>query len=210
MGAESTGKTTLARQLVDRIHVDTGLRVALVPEGLRGWCAREGRTPQAHEQAAIAQSQDEAIDAARVGSDVVIADTTSLMTAIYSRLIFGDERLTSDAVTHHRRCAMTLVMALDLPWVADGIQRDGPHVQVPVMQSLRALLTAHALPWALVSQSGAARLESAMDAVAPLLRNLPTPRQGLFTRLSQRNAEPAARSWRCERCDDPDCERRVR
>ncbi|MEP7280445.1 MAG: hypothetical protein ABI696_00590 [Rubrivivax sp.] len=54
-----------------------------------------------------------------------------------------------------------------------------------------------------------ATLQSALDAVAPLLRALPAPRDGLFTRLAARNAAPAARAWRCERCDDPLCEQRV-
>lgn len=210
LGAESTGKTTLSRALAQRIEGDTGLRVAWVPEGLRTWCERQGRTPHQHEQAAIAQGQNDAIDGARAAHDVVIADTTSLMTAIYSRLIFGDESLIASAVQHHRSHTLTLVMALDLPWVADGFQRDGPQVQAPVMQALRGLLTVHALPWALVSDAGPARLESAMDAVAPCLRRLPTPKAGLFTRLTTRNAEPAARQWQCERCDDPDCEHRVR
>ncbi|MEO7245109.1 MAG: hypothetical protein ABIX12_08175 [Rubrivivax sp.] len=54
-----------------------------------------------------------------------------------------------------------------------------------------------------------ATLQSALDAVAPLLRALPAPRDGLFTRLAARNAAPAARVWRCERCDDPLCEQHV-
>jgi hypothetical protein len=52
-------------------------------------------------------------------------------------------------------------------------------------------------------------LQCALDAAAPLLRTLPAPRDGLFTRLAVRNAAPAARAWRCERCDDPFCEQHV-
>lgn len=210
VGAESTGKTTLARDLVQRLEIDTGLRVALVPEGLRDWCARQGRTPRQDEQDAVAQAQGAAIDAACRSHDIVVADTTPLMTAIYSQYVFGDASLLPQAVAWQRRCAITLVTALDLPWVADGLMRDGPHVQVPVMQLVRHALLAHALPWALVQGSGSSRVESAMDAVSPLLRSLPAPRRGLFTRLSNRNAEAAARAWSCERCDDPDCEHRVR
>ncbi len=207
LGAESTGKTTLARELAQRLAHDTGLRVACVPEHLRSWCDTHGRTPRRDEQRAIAQAQDDAIDEAAAAHDIVIADTTSVMTAIYSRLIFNDDTLEASAVAFMRtRVATTLVMALDLPWQADGFQRDGPQVQAPVVALLRSLLIDHALPWSIVGGAGAARVEAAMDAVAPLVRGLPATRRGLFTRLDQRNAHASARAWRCERCDDPDCE----
>ncbi len=209
-GAESTGKTTLAQLLAARLRVDTGLKVAAVPETLRAWCEREGRTPRQSEQSAIATHQDRAIEVAAQDHDVVVADTTSLMTAIYSQLIFGDPGLMPEAVQHQRRCAITLVTALDLPWEADGIQRDGAHVQGPVMAALREALMGHNLPWATVSGLGPARLESALDAVAPLLRALQAPKRGLFTRLANRNADASARAWFCERCDDPDCEHLVK
>ncbi len=210
VGAESTGKTTLALQLAERLRGETGLRIALVPEELRAWCERMGRTPQQDEQASIAAAQSSAIDQACINHDLVVADTTSLMTALYSQLIFGDASLEAHAVAHHRQAALTLVTALDLPWVADGIQRDGPQVQAPVMALLRSWLIKHQLPWAMVCGHGPARLESALDAVAPVLRELTAPKQGLFTRLAQRNADPTARRWTCELCDDPQCEHQAK
>lgn len=211
LGAESTGKTTLARALAQELAQNTGLRVACVPEHLRDWCNRHGRTPLQHEQAAIAQAQNEAITAASASHDVVVADTTSLMTAIYSQLIFNDTSLTAAAIAFMRQqVTTTLVMALDLPWQADGIQRDGPQVQAPVMSMLRGLLIEHALPWSLIGGTGNARVEAALDAVAPWVRRRPSAKRGLFTRLDERNAQATARPWHCERCDDPDCEHALR
>jgi hypothetical protein len=109
----------------------------------------------------------------------------------------------------HRRMSLTLLTALDLPWQADG-QRDGPHVREPIDNMIRELLVTGGLPWSLVSGQGEARLESALDALAPLLRPAAASRSGgLFTRLADRNAEPAARAWRCENCDDAACEHRL-
>ncbi len=208
VGAESTGKTTLAAALAPRLARDTGLRAVWVPEVLREWCHHLGRTPKAHEQAALVRAQHERIEAAAAQHDVVICDTTALMTAVYSRLVFADRSLDERAVTLHRRMSITLLTALDLPWVADGIQRDGPHVREPVDRLLREFLIGRRLPWALVAGAGQARVEAAVDALAPLLR--PASGQGgLFTRLAERNAEPAARRWRCENCDDPACEHRL-
>jgi nicotinamide riboside kinase len=206
VGAESTGKTTLAAALAARLAADSGLRVAWVPELLREWCEHSGRTPQAHEQAAILQTHHERIEAAAADNDVIVCDTTALMISIYSRLLFGDRSLETRAAELHRSMALTLLTALDLPWVADGHLRDGPHVREPVDALVREALTVHRLPWAVVAGSGPARLESAVDAVAPLLRGRARAGGGIFSRLEKRNADPAARSWRCENCDDPACE----
>jgi nicotinamide riboside kinase len=209
VGAESTGKTTLAAALAPRLATDTGLRVAWVPEWLREWCQHTGRTPQVHEQAAILRGQHERIEEAAAQHDIVVCDTTPLMIAVYSRLVFGDRSLDERAAQLHARMALTLLTALDLPWVADGLFRDGPQVQEPVDTMLRELLLTYRLPWALVGGSGAQRLENAVDALAPLLRPRGAPGRGLFTRLDERNAEHAARAWRCENCDDPGCEHRL-
>lgn len=208
IGAESTGKTTLAAALAPRLAADTGLKVAWVPELLRDWCNHVGRTPQPHEQASILRGQHDRIEAAAATHDVVLCDTTAMMTAVYSRLLFADRSLEARAVELQRRMALTLLTALDLPWVADPL-RDGPHVREPVDRMLRELLIRSQQPWALVSGLGEARVESALDAVAPLLRARTTGRNGLFTRLGERNAQPAARTWRCENCDDPACEHRL-
>jgi nicotinamide riboside kinase len=213
LGAECTGKTTLAQALAVRIEAETGLRCAVVGEALREWVDRAGRTPLAHEQASIARLQHDRIRAAadtNTGNDLVIADTTALMTAVYSRLIFGDRTLDAPALALHRADVQhTLLTALDLPWVADGLQRDGPHVQVPVDDALRELLGAGRLPWHLVGGSGPARLDAALDAlVLPLLQR-PAPRRGLFSRLAARDAAAPPWQWACESCDQPECEHRL-
>jgi nicotinamide riboside kinase len=210
VGAESTGKSTLAVDLAEALRTQTGLAATAVPEWLRAWCEREGRTPRPEEQAAIAAEQQRRIDEAADRHAIVVCDTTPLMTAVYSRLLFDDRSLDAPAVAWQRSAALTLLTANDLPWVADGLQRDGPHVREPVDALLRELLIGHGLPFASVAGLGPARLAAAMDAVAPLARALAAPRRGLFTRLDARNAEPAARAWSCEFCDDPGCEHRLR
>ena len=206
VGAESTGKTRLAGELSDALRLHTGLRATWVPEALREWCDARGRTPGAHEQETIAVDQQARIDAAAAAHDIVVCDTTALMTAVYSRLLFGDESLRGYAVQQQRRCALTLLTALDLPWQADGLQRDGPHVRAPVDALVRQWLIEHRLEWSVVGGQGSQRVQAALDAVAPRLRALGTPGRGLFTRLAERNAQPPARRWVCETCDSPECE----
>ena len=54
------------------------------------------------------------------------------MIAVYSDFVFADASLYASALAAQRRCDLTLVTALDLPWRADGLQRDGAHVRAPV------------------------------------------------------------------------------
>lgn len=212
LGAESTGKTALAQALSEQISQLTGLATTWVPEHLRLWCDQQGRTPQAHEQRAIAEQQQQLITAAAASHAVVVCDTTPLMTAVYSQMVFNDHSLNAWALQLQRGHAITLLTALDLPWQADGLQRDGAQVQLPVDNLLRGMLMAHGLPWALVGGRGEARLASALDAVTPMLQGLTPPRRGLFTRLAEQDDRLAlaGRGWVCGDCDQPDCEHLLR
>jgi nicotinamide riboside kinase len=210
VGAESTGKSTLAVALADHLRQSTGARVACVAEWLRQWCDNAGRTPLAHEQGAILRAQHERIEAARASHDIVVCDTTALMTTTYSRLIFNDTTLDARAAELHRRHATaTLLTAIDLPWVPDGLQRDGPQVREPVDDALRALLRRHAIPFAVVGGQGPRRLEQALAAVQPWLGAPASgePRRGLFTRLGTAGA--AQTRWACECCPDAPSERQL-
>jgi nicotinamide riboside kinase len=210
VGAESTGKTVLAASLARELEALTGLATTCVDEWLRAWCAREGRTPRVDEQAAIAAEQQRRIEAAAATHDLVVADTTPLMTAVYSVLLFDDRSLLPFAVEAHRGYAATLLTAVDLPWQADGLQRDGPHVREPVDRLVRSTLAGHGLGWSVVGGHGEARLTQALDALAPLLRGLAPSGAGLFTRLAEREAAQPAWRWVCDTCDVPDCEHALR
>ena len=200
VGAESSGKTQLAQALRTRLAAE-GLPAALIGETLREFCEQQRRTPRMAEQAAIAAEQTRRIAAAALGHAAVVADTTALMTAVYSELVFGDASLYAMAEQAHRRCDLTLLTALDLPWQADGLQRDGAHVREPVDALIRAALQRMAQPFAVVAGSGDARLQSAWRAVHQALR---LPRAD-----DVEESGSAKWHWRCERCGDADCERHL-
>lgn len=201
VGAESTGKTVLAQALAERLQA-RGIAATLVPEYLREWCEREGRTPRPDEQQAIADEQTRRIEAA-AARGVVVADTTALMTAVYSELLFADTSLYPGALTAQRRCAITLLTALDLPWVADAL-RDGDHAREPTDRLLRAALTGAGLPFAVVHGSGGDRLASAWNAINAIAGTEPPTQSG-----GRADARPAAWAWSCEKCSDPVCEHRL-
>lgn len=198
VGAESTGKTELARLLAERL-TQRGIATTLVPEVLRDWCVREGRTPRPDEQAAIADEQTRRIAEAACHG-VVVADTTALMTAVYSDMLFDDRALYPDALAAQAGYTMTLLTALDLPWVADGLQRDGPHVREPVDALVRAALARAGVSYAVVHGRGPERLASAWTAL-----NLASDAEA----AAGRRTAGEAWGWSCEKCSDPVCEHRL-
>ena len=171
LGAESTGKTTLAAELGQSLD-EAGLHAVRVGEYLREFCDRVGRVPSQAEQSGIAREQARRIDAARAIADIVIADTTALTIAVYSDLVYADRSLYAPALDDQRGYAITLLTALDLPWVADGLQRTGAHVQTPVDTLLRQALHEAGLAAPVISGRGPARLAAALAAVEPLLAEL--------------------------------------
>lgn len=96
---------------------------------------------------------------------IILCDTAPLLTAVYSQHYFADSSLLAPAHAHHQRYALTLWLQPDLPWAADGLQRDGLAAQVAV----HALLAQHLASQARVScisGSGPARLQAARTALA--------------------------------------------
>ena len=169
LGAESTGKTTLAAR-----WVPCSPRAAPAVRSSPRCCASSAiakrRTPRQDEQAAIAATQTRRIDDAAASAEIVVADTTALMIAVYSELLFGDRSLYAAAESAQRRCDLTLLTALDLPWQADGFIRDGAHVREPVDRRVRAALARAGVAFETVSGSGDARLAAALAAVDRALR----------------------------------------
>ena len=194
LGAESTGKTSLARELAAHFE-SLGRSAIAVPEALRDWCAAMGRTPRPEEQMGIAQEQERRVDDALARSEIVIADTTALMVAIYSAMLFEDGSLYRFALERQRSYDRTLVTGLDLPWVADGLQRDGPHVRGPVDALVRESLSKAGITYRVVYGTGEERLVHALAAIDPT---------GHPGRAPQR-----AWQWVCDKCSDPECEHRL-
>jgi nicotinamide riboside kinase len=194
LGAECTGKTTLASALTRQLRTEHP-DVIEVAEYLREWCDSHGRTPRADEQAAIAQVQQ-----ARIlshGAAWVVCDTAPLITAVYSDVIFGDDSLFASAVAQHCMFDITLVTGLDIAWVGDGIQRDGEAMRQRVDQRLRRVLAEHRIDFSAVYGNGDARTQSALQTI----------------RYASGSERPhTARSnwtWNCDKCSNADCEHRL-
>lgn len=146
-----------------------------VPEHLRAFCDQQGRTPMMDEQAGIMRAQFEheeqvAAQARQADRAYVFCDSAPLLTAIYSDHYFSDRSLFDCAQALHARYALTLVLGPDLPWLPDGMQRDGALVRAAVHTRIQRELQAMHVPQIEVAGLGEERLQAAILAVETLIR----------------------------------------
>jgi nicotinamide riboside kinase len=167
MGAECTGKTTLARALAQHF---CGL---WVPEYLRAFCDQQGRTPSLTEQRQVMCAQFEheeqaVAQATQAGSAYVFCDTSPLLTAIYSDHYFADTSLLDSAHALHDRYVLSLVLQPDLPWQPDGLQRDGEATRQAIHAKVLRELQSKRYPYIEVGGLADDRLQAVILAVETL------------------------------------------
>lgn len=146
MGAESSGKSTLAAALAALYGT------LWVPEYLREFVEVNGRVPVEGDQYGIARTQMEREDAAAANaSRFLFCDTTPLMTGLYSRWYWG--RVDAQLALLERRhdYAFTIVTAPDSPWEADGLQRESEAVRQTVHEQVLQMLAERQIPYLLVT-----------------------------------------------------------
>jgi nicotinamide riboside kinase len=168
IGGECTGKSALAKGLARRLDG------CVVDEVLREFVLERGRPPRRSEQAGIMAAQVAREEATwATCSGVTIADPAALMTAVYSVAYFDDVSLMDQAVAHAHGYDLLVWCDIDLPWLADPGQRDGPEHRARVHELLSAIVAQQLKPAgiSLIRASGA--LERRIATVTRAWQTLP-------------------------------------
>ena len=161
VGAECSGKTTLAEQLARQ------LGVPWVAEFARSYLG-ERAGYQATDVQAIAQGQHRAELTAAANCPLLIADTDLVVIKVWWNVRFGGENPWVEATLHgvlgseRRRCY--LLTTPDIPWIADPL-RENPTDRPALHERYRALLDSLGVPYVEVSGSALERLDRAAAAV---------------------------------------------
>ena len=164
VGGESTGKSTLATALGDR------LPATVVPEFLRRWVDRHGRVPLAAEQVTVMSAHRESevsalLRASRTPPSWVVSDSGPLMTAVYSIQYYGDTSLLPTALEWTAQSDRVVWCQDDFPWQPEA-QRDGSHARSRSQQILATIFAEHPeLPMLTVRGSREERVETVLDQV---------------------------------------------
>lgn len=166
VGAESTGKTTLALALAE--HYQT----TWVPEF--GRLYTEARRPRgelwrSEEFTFIAEEQARMEDAlARIANRVLICDTDPLATAIWHERYLGVPSADVQAIAAGRTYDLYLLTDVDTPFVPDDI-RDGESIREWMHKRFVDELSRMATPVLLVSGPHEQRLGAAIARIDALL-----------------------------------------
>lgn len=163
VGAESTGTTTLARALAEK------LGTVWVPEYGREYSAdkqaRGDTVWNSEEFVAIAKEQNRREDAAaREAKRILICDTNSFATILWHRRYMEGESPAVEQVAAQGHCDLYFLTGDEIPFVQDGL-RDGEHLRHTMHQWFVDALEGQAVPWYLVAGSPAERVEMAARVI---------------------------------------------
>ena len=135
LGAESTGKSTLADALA------RSLPGFVAEEYLRDFVRDFGRLPGLADQEGIFLTQQATVAtvmraAHHAGVGWVITDPLPLMTAVYSIAYFDDDTLLDAGIADARDYDLVVWCAPDVPWEPEPGMRDGEQMRVRVHEVL--------------------------------------------------------------------------
>lgn len=162
-GPESTGKSTLTKRLAE--HFGT----IAVPEYARTLLELKSGDLSEPDLWRIARGQLASEDAlARKAHRLLFCDTDALTTAIWSKVLFDrcDGRIAAEAL--QRRYELTLLLDVDVPWVADPV-RYLPSARRSFFERCRAALERQQRPYVIVRGTWEERWECAVGAVEQVI-----------------------------------------
>lgn len=159
-GPESTGKTTLARELAAHFHT------LFVPEFGRLYCEAFGNQCDAEDLRAIVRGQLLMNEAAeRKANRILILDTDAVMTAIWADVLLGNRPADLDRVDDP--ADLYLLADVDVPFAADAI-RFFPEQKTreEFLVRCRTELERRKLPYVTISGDRDARRHLAIAAIS--------------------------------------------
>ena len=159
-GPESTGKTTLAKELAEAYGT------IAVPEFGRLYCEAFGIRCDADDLRAIVQGERLMIAfAERKAKDILILDTDPVMTAIWADVLLGSRPADLDRVDDP--ADFYLLCAIDVPFAADAIRYFPKESdRAAFFARCKAELERRKLPFTTISGDRKARRERALAAIA--------------------------------------------
>jgi NadR type nicotinamide-nucleotide adenylyltransferase len=164
-GSESTGKTTLARDLAR--HIGT----AWVPEFARAYGdaqAVRGRALEAGDVEPIARGHIDWANGALAGArGLLVLDTDLVSTVVYARHYYGGCPAWIEEAALERRGDLYLLCDVDVPWLPDP-RRDRPHLREQLHSEFVAVLEALGARYVTVRGSWEARRAVSVASVGAL------------------------------------------
>lgn len=164
-GPESTGKTTLAKNLADQYQT------LWVPEYARQLISQQNNKFVYGDMAKFSRGQlAKERKAIMKANKLLFLDTDYLTTLIYSRHYFGKIPRYVQHLADTKQYDLYLFCDIDLPWQEDP-QRDLGHRRQEFKKIFQKELKKRAIPYTMISGLGKKRLANAISVVDNYLKN---------------------------------------
>ena len=163
-GPESSGKSTLARQLA------TYFDAPMVPEYARLFLSLLGRRYVEADLMRIAAGQlrwEEAL--AATGSPLLICDTELTVIKVWSEHKYGRCAPELSAAWARRGYDLVLLCRPDIPWAYDPL-REHPEGREALFERYEAALASSGRPYVVVEGTAEQRLRQAVDVIKKAIR----------------------------------------
>lgn len=172
LGAESTGKTTLCRDLAahfDSLWVSEYMRTYLQAK----WdeeqltCTWDDLLPIAQGQIALENKLAKQVTQTSNENRYLFCDTSLFELMVYSHWYYGDcpAALEQAALAHHYD--LILLTEVDIPWVADDL-RDSPHQRDEISAYFASQLSKHQKPFQRISGDRKERVRQVVTQLADI------------------------------------------
>ena len=169
VGSFSTGKTTLAAALAERLELPMLPEAAREVAGL-GFKLDKDATPEVEALIFLKHYNNE------LSADSFVVDRSMLDVMAYARWVLDNRPRSKEIAIWHEcerlaerrlRTAYTHVfyLPIEFPIVPDGLRPDDPEFQADIDERLRALLEAHGLVYETITGSVEERLDKILRAV---------------------------------------------
>lgn len=159
-GPESSGKTTLARQLAEMY------KGQYIPEFAREYVEKLPHHYTFQDVETIAQEQVEQYNASLKSSErLFFFDTWLIITKVWFKWVFGK---TPDWLEDQiRNCPIDLFLLCrpDLPWEADPVRENGGENRIRLFEEYRNELIIYGFSFVEISGTDDQRLKNATDAI---------------------------------------------
>ncbi|WP_420570729.1 AAA family ATPase [Kordia sp.] len=164
-GPESTGKTTLAKQLAAHY------KATYVPEYARIYAEekqRKGEQLTAEDVIPIAKGQLR-LECQAAGNSMLICDTDILETLTYARIYYPEFKSeTLQKYVAKNKADFYFLTYIDTPWESDGI-RDLPHQREEAFLQFQQTLKTYNQPYVLLKGDKETRFKTAITEIDKLL-----------------------------------------
>lgn len=166
VGPESTGKSTMAKFLAEKLHT------FCVPEYARYYCQDLKNQYTLEDEVNMYYGQialEEAI-VTQVKNSILVCDTTILTVKIWCDHLFHTTPLIVTNEIEKRKYDLYLLMDIDLPWEDDPL-RDFPHEREHFMHIWKNELETLQANYQIISGTGTTRLENGLKAFQQFFEN---------------------------------------